>query len=158
MSRKLDMQALLRAMDRRDFGFFDRLDDDAKKEFVYSVIMRWAHDTGSTAYLELFNERVNQFGDLMWKYPDLAFAMMASCGSGRIARHNYSAAPKSLKEDRTLLDFLEVDWPGINQEEADILLSQMDKATFTDLVRSSTVHPNDQKKVLDAYGKKCKKR
>lgn len=156
MARNLDMRALLSAIDRRDFSFYETLQPEARKEFVYSVIMRWAHEV-SDAYILRFNERVNQFGDLMWKHPDLAYVMMASCGNGRTQRHNYIAAPKKEKEDTTLLDFIAIDWPGINQIEADILLSQLDKNSFADLVYGSILSMDDQKKVIAAYGKKRKK-
>lgn len=161
MTRQLDMRELASAVDRRDFNFLDRQTEAAKKEFVYSVAMRWLHEIrGNTQfaddYIVRFNERVNQYGDLIWAHPDLAFRLMASCGTGRVQAHEYRAPPKSATKTDVIRDFLSLEWQGINDDEAEILLSQMDKKTFDLLLKESTLDPDEQKKVSAAYAKRKK--
>lgn len=161
MARNLHLPDLLTATDQRRFAYYDRLSDAAKKEFVYSIVMRWANSiSGPQAeeYLIKYNKRVNLYGDLLWKHPDLAFALMASCGSGRTLKHQYTKPVKKTVEDTTLIDFLALYWPGINQDEADLLLSQMDKKSFTELLQGSGRSPDDEKKIAAAYGKRESKK
>jgi hypothetical protein len=158
MTRKLDIRPTLKAADERRFTYFDRLKDDEKKDFIYSIVLSWAntldaHRDAAEEYLMRFNERFNLHGDLMWKHPDLAFAMLASCGRGRALNHRYVKPPAKTVEETTLLDFLSMHWRGINQDEAKLLIRQMDKADFTELLMFSGLEPDQEKKIAAAYAK-----
>jgi hypothetical protein len=100
-----------------------------------------------------FNKRFNLHGELMWQHPDLAYAMLASCGRGRALPHQYVKPPAKTVEETTLLDFLSIHWPGINQDEAKLLIRQMDKTEFTELLMSSGLEPDQEKKIAAAYAK-----
>jgi len=158
MARKLDIGRVLRAADQRDFTFYQRLRDDEKKEFVYSLVLRFCSSIAapqkvSEDYLLRLNERVNQHGDTLWRHPDLVFAMLASCGDGKLRKHEYSKAGSATSRDRTLADFLCLHWPGTNDQEHEIILAQMDKAAFTQLLRESGLDAETEKKIAAAYAK-----
>jgi hypothetical protein len=158
MTRNLDMPSVLVAADKRHFTYYNRLSEAAQKEFIYTIAMRWAQGLrgkldDKEKYLIKFNDRVNQYGDMMWQNPDLTFAMMASCGSGRSLQHEYVKAPKKASSDEVLIDFLAIHYPGLNQDEANILISQMDKTAFTQLLKGTGLETEQEKKIAAAYAK-----
>ena len=162
MARNLDLPKLISAADRRDFSAYTRLSNIEKKEFVYGVVLQWVNTiTGSQLdnelYLRRVNDRMNQYGDLLWKHPDLAYALLASCGSGRALKHVYTKGIARTAQDTTLIDFLAIHWPGLNQDEANIILSKMDKAAFMQLLRETGLESEQEKKIVAAYGKSDRK-
>jgi hypothetical protein len=161
MARKLDIFKLMDAMDRRDFMHFQSLPLDAQKEYAHGVIMRWVfsvEDKNADDYLIRFNERVNQCGDLLWSEPKLSYALMASVGSGRKHKHGYVAAPKKAPKNSVLHDFILINWPNVNDLEAQILIDQMDKKTFSGLLTGSSIPEDQQKKIASEYAKAKKAR
>jgi hypothetical protein len=102
---KLDLfKTVLPALDRRDFGFFDRLDADQKKEIVPWLLMRWMSSSSSAAehHIMMVNDMVNRdfsvFAPRVTQgkagHLGLQWRLLALCGTGRSQRHVWVAPPK----------------------------------------------------------------
>lgn len=159
MARKLDIFRVLRAANLRQFRFYQGLNDEEKKEFILKIVLQFASTISSDMvaqedHLIRVNERLNLYGDLMWKYPDLSYAMLASCGRGKVTKAVHMKAASPTVQDTVLLDFLAIHWPGINQDEAHILLSQMDKKAFDDLLQGTGLDAEREKKIAAAFKKR----
>ena len=149
------------AIDKRDFTYFQTLPADAQKEFAHGVIMRWLFSIqGKEAdeYLIRFNQSVNQCADLLWGEQGLSFALMASVGSGKVHKHGYVPAPKKITHNSILHEFIQINWPEVNNLECEILLDQMDKETFTGLLKGSSIPEDQQKKIASEFTKRNKER
>ena len=156
---KLDMfNEVLPAIDRRDMEFYDRLDDDQRKGFAPPVVLRFASALQSDGplaehYIWLTNERANIDFFNIWEHPELQFRLMASCGVGRSQRHKWIALPQKKRKADKVTEFISRYWPDANDAELDILLKQFTDESFEEFVQSSGCTPEDEKEVMEAYGR-----
>ena len=156
--RKLDIFELLRASDKKDLGWLARQPADAQKEFAPLVAMRWAAtlpDGPEALYmLWMINERVNINLFDLYKHPDLAFRLIASCGLGKSKNHVWLAGASVRKAVSNAAAKLVLEWyPDASDREIDILLEQHDRASFSRLVDDCGIQPTDAKEVMRAFDK-----
>ena len=158
---KLDIFRVLEQIDRRNYDFYDKLDEEEKKGFFPPVIMRWlsaVQDQGGkhAYYLHMVNEFVNK--DL-WNiltlskdhnHHELVYRSMAMCGTGKKERHEW------IKVDRTkskIDKFLGECFQGCNAQEFRIIKNQLDKDGFKDLVQKYALPIKDEKALIAAWKK-----
>jgi hypothetical protein len=152
---KLDIfQEVLPAIDQHDFGFLERQPEEARKGFAAPVVLRWASSIrGQYADLMLLmvNSRANlDFFDLT-QHPDLQWRLLASCGIGINARHDWIPMPARSRPSSAIHDFLTQHWPEANEAELNLILKQFTRESFIDFVRGCGLSPTDEQATFDAY-------
>ena len=152
---KLDIFDTLAAIDRRDFGYLDRQEDEARKAFAAPVVMRWASaaSTGPMADVVLVtvNEKANRnFYDL-YEYPDLQYRLLAACGTGRVLKHHWVVPSKAKRTSSRLTNFLAEHWPDANEQEIALLLHHFDRNTFEDFINGCACDAAESKELLRAF-------
>lgn len=153
---KLDIFETLAAIDKRDFGFYDRLTEEQRKGFAPPVVLKWAAGVEgplTEEYLWLVNNQANiNFWDIH-QHPELQFKLLASAGRGRNQRHKFVSFPKTKAKADKVTQFLIQFWPDANDNEIGIILNQYTPETFSDFVRSAGLTPAEEKEVIDAHGR-----
>jgi hypothetical protein len=109
----LDIKRELKAVDLRDYDFYDKLPADEKKDFSPYVLMRYvANVQGDTDTAEWFLERTNELVNkhhwvLSKNHKALLWKLFAGCGTGVTAYHPYLKAgskEKAVKIEKLLAD------------------------------------------------------
>lgn len=155
MAYKLDIFETLTAIDKRNFEFYDKLDADQKKGFAPPVAMRWlsavADGQTSPLYIMLTNDRANINFYEIYDHPELQYKLMASCGYGRVHRHQWIPLSGKKQQNDKVITFLEKFYPEANVNELHMLLNQFTKETFKEFVLGSGCTPEEEKEVIKAY-------
>lgn len=152
---KLDIFETLASIDKRDFGFYDRLTEEQRKGFAPPVILKWVsgiQGDGNTAeqYIWLTNQANINFWDI-YDHPELQYKLMASAGRGRNQRHKWIPLPKNGMKSDKVTKFLSQFWPDANDTEMKIILNQYTRETFIAFVYSAGLTPEEEKEIIDAY-------
>jgi hypothetical protein len=135
---KLDIKRELKAVDTRDYNFYDNLTDDEKKAFSPFILMRYtANVQGDAAlqewFLEMTNEYVNKnHWELSKNHKPLLWKLFAGTGVGQSMYHPYLAAGKKAKANKIEKLLAEI-YPAWKLEDIKILASMMDKKDIEEL-------------------------
>lgn len=135
---KLDIKRELRAVDTRDYDFYDNLTDEEKKAFSPYILMRYtANVQGDAAlqewFLEMTNEYVNKnHWELSKNHKPLLWKLFAGTGVGQSMYHPYLAAGKKAKANKIEKLLAEI-YPAWKLEDIKILASMMDKKDVEEL-------------------------
>lgn len=135
---KLDIKRELRAVDTRDYNFYDNLTDEEKKAFSPFILMRYtANVQGDAAlqewFLEMTNEYVNKnHWELSKNHKPLLWKLFAGTGVGQSMYHPYLAAGKKAKANKIEKLLAEI-YPAWKLEDIKILTSMMDKKDVEEL-------------------------
>jgi len=103
---KLDIKRELRAVDQKDYNFYDNLSDEEKKAFSPYILMRYTSNTTLDRdiqewYVEMTNECVNKNHWLLSKnHKALLWKLFAATGTGVNCYHPYLAAGKKEKANK----------------------------------------------------------
>jgi hypothetical protein len=86
--RKLDIFELLLKIDRKDYGIWETLTDDQKKEFSPLIVMRWMAGMTDPQQLIFLNELVNP---LVFNLHDkeLMIKLLTVCSNGKSKRYSW---------------------------------------------------------------------
>jgi hypothetical protein len=99
----LDIKRELSAVDKKDYNFYDNLNDDEKKAFSPYLLMRYVSNVQGDRdtqewFLEMTNEFVNKdFSSIGKDHRPLYWKLFAAIGTGVTAFHPYLAAGKKEK-------------------------------------------------------------
>jgi len=137
MTKKIPLSSMLRAIDRNDLTFYDRLSDEEKKEFSAWLVMRWASCSDSHAehHLLMVNSLVNTDFSALSGHPELQWKLIAVCGIGSDTRRSWIAPPKKGKTNR-VLGFLREVYPEAKGDDLEQLFSMLDKKDIENLAKS----------------------
>lgn len=156
-ARKLDIFALMAAMDMREHGWFERQSEDARKEFAPIVALRWASNVsdGDAAewYLRGINERVNRNLWELSRHPELVFKLMSSCGIGMRQRHQWLNMPQRRGGGGKAREFLWNLHPEANGDELDLLLRSYSAEEFRLLTEDAALTPDEAKEAQKAHAR-----
>lgn len=108
----------LEAIDRKDYGYYDRLTEEQKKKFVPFMIIQWvsaikANSKLQEYYLIASNDLANKylFNENVQKHPKLQWLMLCGVGIGSKQYHQWIPQIKDkvvkLKENPTKDDIYE---------------------------------------------------
>jgi hypothetical protein len=153
----LDIFATLRALDRKEYDYLDRLTPEERKGFVPRTVLRWM---GSTDRLEEYhilavNEFANVNFDDLYHYPDLQYRMLAAAGSGSPQRRPpFLPVPKQGKSPAKVQTFVAKFYPLASTAEIDLLVAQFTRETFIDFANYSGCSATEIKDAIDAFDKK----
>lgn len=124
MSKKIPLYDLLEAIDRNNYGFYDSLSDEQKKDFSPWLAMRYASSsTGDFApyHLMAVNQVANVDFSSISKHPKLQWLLLASCGTGSKMTHPWVAPPKTKANDK-LRQLAKDLFPSYDDDSIDMVL------------------------------------
>ena len=135
---KLSIKEELRAIDCRDFGWWDSLTEEEKKKIGLWQLMRFTSSVNSSVneieehYLISVNEFVNVNFNILKNEPQLQHRLLQVVGVGSAQYHGWVAPPKQLKKAKTknkkLLEFFKEVYLNLSLEEIDMILAGSTKA------------------------------
>jgi hypothetical protein len=135
---KLDIKRELKAVDTRDYDFYDNLTDEEKKAFSPFILMRYTANIQGDAslqewFLETTNEYVNKHHWTLSKnHKPLLWKLFAGTGVGQSMYHPYLAAGKKTKANKIEKLLAEIH-PTYKLEDIKLLASLMTDKDKTDL-------------------------
>lgn len=87
--RALDIFTLLGEVDRKNYGLWDSLSEDQKKEFSALVTMRWMAGTTDQRQIIFLNEVVNTSLFNIGEHKELLLKLLTVCSSGSTKRYSW---------------------------------------------------------------------
>ena len=138
------------AIDRNDFDFYARLDDEHKKAFSPWITMRCASSAQGVAayhYLLMVNDIVNVEFNTLKKHPELQWKLLAVCGQGSSVYHPWVAPVKRQKKSK-LAAFLLERYPTLSKEELQLLIEINSEDDIKNLARDMGL---DEKEIKELF-------
>jgi hypothetical protein len=134
--RELDLSRVLKAIDQKNYNFYNSLTDKEKKEFNAYVMMRFLSNSTGDAdiqewFVEMTNECVNKnYWDIS-KHTDLTWKLCSTVGIGTPMFHQYLPAKKiTLDKFENLLGEL---YPAMKLDDVKMLAAMMTDADREEL-------------------------
>lgn len=150
---QIPLKDIMKAIDKKDRGFYNRLTPEQKKAFSAWMMMRYCSSVqGKNAanYIYMTNELVNyQFMEVS-KHPELQWLLLSACGTGSLEFHPYLKPPNSKKKKDKVSLFLKELMPNIKNDDLDVLLSLNSTDDLKDLARNNGF---DDKTIKEIFGK-----
>lgn len=152
--KRLDLDLVLPAIDRKDLNYYDRLSDEDKKLYVPLVFMRYMSSLGpqsdSAAYAVMItNEIVNKFLFQLGKHPELLHMLLCLTGTDKKQYRPYIGAKTKTTSSKVIDEFLIGLHPTINETELNILKNQHDKDTLQKLGEDAGLSKAEIKELVE---------
>lgn len=129
---KLDIKRELKAVDTRDYNFYENLTDEEKKAFSPYILMRYTSNVqGDQELQEWFIETTNEYVNkhhwtLSKNHKPLLWKLFAGTGVGQSMYHPYLAAGKKTKVDKIEKLLAEL-YPAAKLDDIKLLAKLMTK-------------------------------
>jgi hypothetical protein len=127
--RELELPVVLKAIDQKNYNFYDALTDKQKKEFTAFVMMRFISNAPGDRdiqewFVEMTNECVNKNYWSISKHAGLTWKLCTAVGTGIPTFHKYLPTKKiELDKFENLLGEL---YPAMKLDDLKMLASMMD--------------------------------
>lgn len=138
MAAKLDIKRELKAVDTKDYQFYENLTDEERKVFSPYILMRYTSNVQGDReiqewFLEMTNEFVNKnHWDLSKNHKALLWKLFAATGAGVPCYHPYLAAGKKEKANKIEKLLCEL-YPAMKLGDIKLMASMMSKADKEEL-------------------------
>lgn len=135
---KLDIKRELRAVDTKDYEFYNNLTEEERKAFSPYILMRYTSNVQGDRdiqewFLEMTNEFVNKHHWTLSKnHKPLLWKLFAATGAGVPAYHPYLALGKKEKANKIEKLLVEI-YPSYKLEDVKLLASMMTKTDCDEL-------------------------
>lgn len=154
---KLDLTAVLSALDRQDLEFYSRLSDDEKKSYTPLILMRYmsslTDQNQNSAYAILAtNDLVNIGFWNLSKYPELQHMLLCLSGLGKKQYRTWLSTKKSKKSSK-ILNWLTEQYPHFNDLELEIFISKFTKDTWKEYLEQHGLDDKEVKELTEAWKK-----
>tara|TARA_B000000557_G_C20552252_1_gene349424 strand:+ start:107 stop:574 length:468 start_codon:yes stop_codon:yes gene_type:complete len=155
MARKpqIPLKDVMAAVDKKDRGFYKRLNDEQKKAFSAWMMMRYCSSVqgrDAANYIYLTNELVNfQFMEVS-KHPELQWLLLSACGTGKIQFHPYLKPPNAKKKKNKISEFLYQLYPNCKPEDIELMIKLNSNEELKALAYD---YGYDDKTIKDIFGK-----
>ena len=155
MARKpqIPLKDVMAAVDKKDSGFYKRLNDEQKKAFSAWMMMRYCSSVqgrDAANYIYLTNELVNfQFMEVS-KHPELQWLLLSACGTGKIQFHPYLKPPNAKKKKNKISEFLYQLYPNCKPEDIELMIKLNSNEELKALAYD---YGYDDKTIKDIFGK-----
>jgi hypothetical protein len=150
---QIPLKDIMAAIDKKDRGFYNRLNDEQKKAFSAWMMMRYCSSVqgrDAANYIFMTNELVNyQFMEVS-KHPELQWLLLSACGVGKIQFHPYLKPPNARKKKSKVFDFVYDLFPHMKHEDINNFIELNNKEELKQLAES---HGYDDKTIKDIFGK-----
>jgi len=159
--QKLSLDAVLQALDNRDFGFYERLTDEERKGYSPFLLMRYMSSLSPQSPMQSYavlatNDLVNLGFFSLGKHPELQHKLMCLAGTGRKQYRPYVGAKNAKSKTKVVDEFLLGLYPSINAEELSLLKSQLDKESLRQLGKDAGLSDSELKELVED-GKKLER-
>ena len=147
------LKDIMAALDKRDKGFYNRLNNEQKKAFSAWMMMRYSSSVqGKDAahYIYMTNELVNKDFSEVSKHPELQWLLLSACGVGKVQFHPYLKPPNSKKKKDKISEFIANIYPLAKTDEIELLVQLNSTEELKTFARS---HGYDDKSIKDIFGK-----
>lgn len=141
-----DLFESLAAMDRKDYGYYDRLSEEQQKKFVPFMMTQWmsqVKDNGGVQgyYVRSVDYYANQhlFNENVMKHPKLQWMMLCASSPG-LGSKRHQWVPQLSKAVRTLKEKAQ------NKEVYDYFSKIYPKANDSDLTAITDAYVTEQRK------------
>jgi len=156
---KLDLTAVLQAIDRQDLNWYEGLSDEEKKSYAPLVLMRFmsslTDQNRNAAYAVLAtNDLVNIGFWAMSKHPELQHKLLCLAGLGGKQYRPWLATKKGRKSDK-VSEWLQGLFPDLNDDELSLIKSQHDAKSWARFVKGSGASDKQVKDLVEAWKKTC---
>lgn len=138
-----DLFEALAALDRKDYGYYDRLTEEQQKKFSPYMMVRWMSNMKGSAALQQYhvlsvNEFANThlFSEFVSKHPKLQWLMLCASGLGNGKQfHQFLKANKL--DDSDLISFLSSIYPSSKMSDLQTLASLITTEELEQYIRDS---------------------
>jgi hypothetical protein len=144
----LDLFEVLAALDKKDYGYYDRLSPEQQKKFVPFMMIKWmsaikGSEGASRYYVMSTNEYANKylFNEYVQKHPKLQWQMLCAASPG-IGKQFHQWIPQ-IKEKVSLLRE-----PAVQKDIKDYYKKIYPKASDGDITEISKAFVADQKRKM----------
>jgi 7-keto-8-aminopelargonate synthetase-like enzyme len=137
-AEKLDIKRVLKAVDSKNYDFYDNLTDDEKKAFSPFILMRYTSNVqGDREIQEWFVETTNEYVNkdymvLSKNHKALQWKLYAATGAGVSTYHPYLASGKKEKANKVEKLLAEL-YPATKMAEIKMMAAMMTKDDITEL-------------------------
>ena len=161
MARKLDLFALLKTLDQRNFDVYQSVceDEEIKKELDSLsgwMLPIWMTGTDSIIQAikltERFNDKANCVWDSLNEHPELRVKLMASCGLGEYTKHKFFKRTAA-KYNSGVYKLLMISYPDIRREEVDMWVGNNDTNDLKQLATDSGYQAQEIKDLVKVFNK-----
>jgi len=149
---KLDIFRVLEALDKKDYGFYDRLDDEEKKGFSAFLALKWLSSVSNGKemqhyYIAASNHYANTHLFTVSKHPKLQWLMLcaASPGVGKL-RHEWIKTNKTGKTDNSKFNKLSELYPNYKYDDIAVLCEIISDKEVNDYLEQSGEKVNKKRK------------
>jgi hypothetical protein len=146
----LDIKRELRAVDLKDYDFYNNLTEQEQKEFSPFVLMRFTSNVKGDAdiqewFVEMTNELVNKHHWTLSKnHKGLLWKLYAATGIGTTMYNQYLAAGKKEKANKIEKLLAEL-YPAMKMDDIKVWASLMDAADKKELLDKMGFDKKDRK-------------
>jgi hypothetical protein len=138
-----DLFEALAAIDRKDYGYYDRLTEEQQRKFSPYMMVRWMSNMKGSAALQQYhvlsvNEFANThlFSEFVSKHPKLQWLMLCASGLGNGKQfHQFLKANKL--DDSDLISFLSSMYPSSKMSDLQTLASLITTEELEQYIRDS---------------------
>lgn len=161
---KLDIQQILKKLDKNDITICDSYVGDERKEFEKNIswmIPQWmtgAHtDVHHRNLIIMFDEVCNEGWGSFYKHPVLQAKLLSLIGPGRTVKHRFfppTGNRKSTAVDQTIEDMLQHDYLDIRSDEVVLWCKTHTDDEFYTLLDTNGVVDDKQRRSLHKHYKR----
>lgn len=154
---KLDLAAVLQAIDRQDIEWYSGLGEEERKSYAPLVLMRFmsslTDQNRNAAYAVLAtNDLVNIGFWAMSKHPELQHKLLCLAGLGG-KQYRPWLATKKTKRSGKIDEWLQGLFPDLNEDEISLMKSQHDSKSWAQFVKGSGASDKQVKELVEAWKK-----
>jgi hypothetical protein len=138
MAYKLDIFKMLKAIDNKDYDFFDTLSEEELKGFSAILGLKWSVNVSSGSntqhyYLTLMNHCANKYLFDIHRHPKLQYLTLvaASPNHGSLNRKWVGIKKKPNKSKDDIIKQLKIIYPQYKEEDITLLSTMITKRDLT---------------------------
>lgn len=138
-----DLFEALSAIDRKDYGYYDRLTEEQQRKFSPYMMVRWMSGMKGSAALQQYhvlsvNEFANThlFSEFVSKHPKLQWLMLCASGLGKGKQFHQFVKANKLDDD-DLISFLCKLHPALKMSDIKLMASLITVEELEQYIRDS---------------------
>ena len=138
-----DLFEALAAIDKKDYGYFDKLTEEQQRKFSPYMLVRWMSGIKGNTALQQYhvlstNEFANThlFGEFISKHPKLQWLMLCASGLGK-GKQFHQFLKNNKLDDNDLINFLSKVYPTSKMSDLRILASLITVEELEQYIRDS---------------------
>lgn len=146
---QIPLADILRALDKKDRGFYNRLTDEQKKAFSPWLMLRYASTVQEDPehFIFMTNEILNvNYMDV--KDPELQWLLLTVIGKGKVQTHNWLKGPGGKRKTDKVSEMLYTIYPHIKSDEIELIKSINSKDELKELAEANGY---DDKTIKDIF-------